>query len=126
VENLYTTIQQTPHTEELKNEWQQQLNKLDWQVTNLMLNSEKTQCLKKNAAYWSPTIQQSKLVVRYWKKLNKARQNHKPPHASIRKIWDKMDPTTKQQILDCAVSIKSALKRACKQHRNNITNHWKH
>jgi hypothetical protein len=126
-EELYNTIiTTTNHSNEDIEKWNQQLNKMDWQITNMMLHSEKVKCVRKNSAYWSPTIQQTNILVKYWQILNRSRKKKRNPFQRIKQIWNTMNTDSQQIIQTNKLSIKSALRKANKEHKQAIRNHRKH
>jgi hypothetical protein len=109
--------------EEDKSNMIKQLDILDKIITTTMLRAERTQCKKRDPAYWSPALVQSNLRIQYWVVLNKARRQRTDPTKRLQDIHDKMTDESIERIRNTTVTVKSALRKAIKEHGKLLKKH---
>lgn len=76
------------------------LNALDREVTNIMLESERTQCIKKPPFRWSPAIHQSSLIIKYWQLVQSSDRHHRDRKQQKQEIFDQLSEENQKAISD--------------------------
>jgi hypothetical protein len=101
-----------------------QLNQIDDEITRLMLLAEEKTCKKKYAALWTPTLEQSHLVIQYWCVKIKSQKQQTDSSKRLNSIIQRMTSATKSLIHNTNTSMTIALKDAITNHKEILANSY--
>jgi hypothetical protein len=110
--------------EEIEKQIEQKTNEMDDIITKLMLQAEEKTCKKKYIALWTPTLEQSHLIIQYWCVRLKSEKLKINGSKRINNILKRMTDKSKQLVQDNTLSLTRALRKAIKDHKELLRNNF--
>ena len=99
-----------------------EVDNLDKLITQLMLFAERKCCKKKERALWSPTLQQSNLIIQYWNIMTKSKRQGIRVDHRLNHIKGRMNQASRENINNTTTTAKVALKEAIAKHKELLKN----
>lgn len=94
------------------------LNKLDAEITKIMIEGERSQCSKKPPFLWTPEVHQASLIIKYWTLQQQCDRKQQDRNDQLMEIYIQLDPEHQSSI--DAAKMAGATSSTTRLHRAKI------